>query len=156
MLLAFTYEFGEKDVDAFLLGPVVDLDIPGFDYFQLNTYLRKPNSSRPGKNAWQITPVWRYTIPVGESDVVIDGFIDWVVDNDENRRGEYQANLHFNPQIKYDLGKAMKWGEKQLYVGIEYDYWKNKYGIKDGGFVSDNFVGSTNQNTASLLVKAHF
>lgn len=53
-------------------------------------------------------------------------------------------------------GKALKWGEKQLYVGIEYDYWKNKYGIKDGGFVSDNFVGSTDQNTASLLVKAHF
>ena len=156
VLLAFTYEFGEKDVDAYLLGPAVDLDIPGFDYFQLNTYLRKPDGSRPGKNVWQITPVWAYTIAVGESDILIDGFMDWVVDNDSNRRGDYHANLHFNPQIKYDLGKAMKWGEKQLYVGIEYDYWKNKYGIKDGGFVSDNFVGPTDQNTASLLVKAHF
>ena len=77
--------------------------------------------------------------------------------NDDNGpAGEYHANLHINPQIKYDLGKALSWGEKQFYVGVEYDYWKHKYGIQDGGFVSDNFVGSTKQNTASLLLKAHF
>jgi nucleoside-specific outer membrane channel protein Tsx len=35
-------------------------------------------------------------------------------------------------------------------VGVEYDYWKNKYGIED----SPAF--ETNQNTASLLVKLHF
>ena len=151
VLLAATYEFGEDDVDSYLLGPAVDLNIPGFDYFQLNTYLRTTDGRRDGDNVWQITPVWSYTIPVGDSDLVIDGFMDWVVDNDDS----YHANLHFNPQIKYDLGKAMKWGEKQLYVGIEYDYWKNKYGIKDGGDVSQ-FVGPTDQNTASLLVKAHF
>ena len=152
VLLAATYEFGEDDVDSYLLGPALDLNVPGFDFFQLNTYYRETDGKRDGSGVWQITPAWSYTLAVGDSDLVIDGFMDWVVDNDDS----YHANLHFNPQIKYDLGKAMKWGEKQLYVGIEYDYWKNKYGIKDGGFVSDNFVGSTNQNTASLLVKAHF
>ena len=49
-----------------------------------------------------------------------------------------------------DLGKALHLGEKQLYVGVEYDYWKNKYGIKD----SDAFT--TDQNTMSFLVKVHF
>jgi nucleoside-specific outer membrane channel protein Tsx len=156
VLISTTYEFGEDDVDAYLIGPAIDLELPGFDYFQLNTYLRTADGDRAGSNTWQITPVWSYTIPFGNSDILIDGFMDWVVDNDENSRGEYQANLHFNPQIKYDLGKALSWGEKQLYVGLEYDYWKNKYGIKDGGFVSDNFVGSTDQNTASFLLKAHY
>ncbi|HKS14048.1 MAG TPA: outer membrane protein OmpK [Pseudomonas sp.] len=150
VLLAMTYEFGEGDTEAYLIGPGFDLDIPGFDWFQLNFYQRTTDGSRAGDNVWQITPAWSYTIPVGSSDILIDGFMDWVVDNDENRRGTYQANLHFNPQIKYDLGKALKIGEKQLYVGIEYDYWKNKYGIKD----SNAF--ETDQNTASLLVKVHF
>lgn len=150
VLLAMTYEFGEGDTEAYLIGPGFDLDIPGFDYFQLNFYQRTTDGSRPGDNVWQITPVWAYTIPVGASDVLIDGFMDWVVDNDENRRGTYHANLHFNPQIKYDLGKALKLGEKQLYVGIEYDYWKNKYGIKDSS------AFETDQNTASLLVKVQF
>jgi len=150
VLLAMTYEFGEGDTESYLIGPGFDLDIPGFDYFQLNFYQRTTDGSRAGDNVWQITPVWSYTIPVGSSDILIDGFMDWVVDNDENRRGEYHANLHFNPQVKYDLGKALHLGDKQLYVGFEYDYWKNKYGIKD----SDGFT--TDQNTASFLVKVHF
>ena len=146
VLLAATYEFGEDDVDSYLLGPAVDLNIPGFDYFQLNTYLRTTDGRRDGDNVWQITPVWSYTIPVGDSDLVIDGFMDWVVDNDDS----YHANLHFNPQIKYDLGKAMGYEAKHLYVGIEYDYWSDKYGIKDSQFFT------TDQNTVSALVKYHF
>lgn len=155
VLISTTYEFGEDDVESYLIGPAVDLDLPGFDFFQLNTYLRKTESGRPGNNVWQITPVWSYTLPLGNSDLVIDGYMDWVTDNDRNSRGDYHANLHFNPQIKYDLAKAMGWGKK-FYVGIEYDYWKDKYGIEDGGFVSDNFVGPTDQNTFSFLLKGHF
>jgi nucleoside-specific outer membrane channel protein Tsx len=152
VLLATTYEFGEDDVESYLIGPGFDLAIPGFDYFSLNFYHRETDGDRDGSGVWQITPVWSYTIPVGKSDIVIDGFMDWVVDNDKS----YHANLHFNPQIKYDLGKAMNWGEKQLYVGIEYDYWKDKYGIDNDSFLGDVILRGTDQNTASLLVKAHF
>ena len=150
VLLAMTYEYGEGDSEAYLIGPGFDLNVPGFDYFQLNFYQRFPEGNRPGKGVWQITPVWSYTLPLGNSDVLIDGYMDWVVDNDQNSRGTYHANLHFNPQVKYDLGKALNWGAKQLYVGIEYDYWKNKYGIEDSGSFK------TNQDTPSLLVKYHF
>lgn len=152
VLLAATYEFGEDDVDAYLLGPAVDLNLPGFDYFQLNTYYRRPDGNRDGRGVWQITPAWGYTIPVGNSNLLIDGYIDWVVDNDDS----YHANLHINPQIKYDLGKAMGWGVKHAYVGLEYDYWKNKYGIDDKGYVGHDLLGGTDQNTASLLLKVHF
>lgn len=150
VLLAATYEFGEGDVESYLIGPGFDLNIPGFDYFQLNFYKRYTEGPRAGGNAWQITPVWSYTIPVGKSDVLIDGFMDWVVNNETNSHGSYHSNLHFNPQIKYDLGKVLNLPEKKLYVGIEYDYWTNKYGIEN----SRNF--DTNQNTASLLVKVFF
>lgn len=150
VLIAATYEFGEGDNESYLIGPGFDLAIPGFDYFQLNFYQRHTEGSRAGDNVWQITPVWSYTIPVGKSDILIDGFMDWVVDNDSNSRGDYHANLHFNPQIKYDLGKALSLQDRQLYVGIEYDYWSDKYGIKDTA------AFDTNQNTASLLVKVFF
>lgn len=152
VLLAATYEFGEDDVDAYLLGPAVDLDLPGFDYFQLNAYYRRPDGGRDGRGVWQITPVWSYTVPVGNSDLLVDGYLDWVVDNDDS----YHANLHVNPQIKYDLGKAMGWGVKHFYVGLEYDYWSDKYGIDDDGYVGRELLGGTDQNTASLLLKVHF
>lgn len=100
---------------------------------------------------WQITPAWSYTLALGNSDLVIDGFMDWVVDNDDS----YHANLHFNPQIKYDLAKAMGWG-KRFYVGVEYDYWSNKYGIDDDSFLADEILGGTDQSAISLLLKGHF
>ena len=106
---------------------------------------------RDGDSVWQITPVWSYTIPVGNSDLVIDGFMDWVVDNDES----YHANLHFNPQIKYDVAKAFGVGQK-FYVGVEYDYWSDKYGIEDESFLGEDILGGTDQSAISLLVKAHF
>ena len=151
VLLAATYEFGEDDVDSYLLGPALDLNVPGFDFFQLNTYYRETDGKRDGSGVWQITPAWSYTLPVGDSDLVIDGFMDWVVDNDDS----YHANLHFNPQIKYDMAKAMGWG-KRFYVGVEYDYWTDKYGIDDDGYVGDEILGGTDQSAISLLFKGHF
>ena len=151
VLLAATYEFGEDDVDSYLLGPALDLNVPGFDFFQLNTYYRETDGKRDGSGVWQITPAWSYTLPVGDSDLVIDGFMDWVVDNDDS----YHANLHFNPQIKYDMAKAMGWG-KRFYVGVEYDYWSDKYGIDDDGYVGDEILGGTDQSAISLLLKGHF
>lgn len=147
VLLAGTYEFGRGGLKEYLLGPAVDLAIPGFDYFQLNTYYRHSDDPEGVRGSWQITPVWAVTLPVGQSDLLIDGYIDWIVDNDGDDK---HANLHFNPQVKYDLGKALGWNAKQLYAGIEYSHWRHKYGIED----SPAF--ETHQNVTNLLVKAHF
>jgi nucleoside-specific outer membrane channel protein Tsx len=152
VLLAATYEFGEDDVESYLLGPGFDLALPGFDFFQVNLYRRQTDGNRDGSGVWQITPAWSYTLPLGTSDLVVDGYMDWVVDNDKS----YHANLHFNPQVKYDLGKALNWGAKQVYVGLEYDYWSNKYGIDDDSYLGDVVLRGTDQNTASLLLKVHF
>ena len=151
VLLAMAYEFGEGPVETWLVGPGIDLEIPRLDYLQLNVDSRQPRDGRAGDGQWQVTPVWAWTLPVGRSDVLVDGFIDWVVDN---RDGSH-AHLHFNPQVKYDLGKAFGWEEKTVYVGVEYDYWKNKFGIDHDGYLGREVLGGTDQNTASLLLKVH-
>ncbi|UVE18435.1 hypothetical protein NVV93_03245 [Pseudomonas sp. LS44] len=154
VLLAATYERGENSTQNYLLGPGFDLNVPGFDFFQLNFYYRKPDGiSNQPKGQWQVTPTWSYTIPVGNSDLVVDGFIDYVWNNKDGSGNEsdMHANLHINPQIKYDLGKAMGWGAvKKFYVGVEYDYWSDKYAIED----SQAF--RTDQSALSFLAKVHF
>lgn len=151
VLLASAYEFGEGPAEAWLLGPGFDLAVPGFDWFQLNLYRRHTRHGRDGDGLWQITPIWAWTVPVGRSDLLIDGFVDWVAGDD----GAVHSHLHFNPQLKYDLGKAAGWGEKTVYVGVEYDYWKNKFGIDDDGPVGRAIPGGSDQNAASLLLKVH-
>lgn len=147
VLLTTTYEFGKGNVESLLYGPAVDLKLPGFTFFQLNLYKRDPNNNN--SEGWQLTPVWHAAFPVGGSELVVDGFMDWVFKSDNDN---YEENLHFNPQIKYDVGMAI-WGEQQkgkLYAGIEYDYWSNKYGI------SDDVPFDVDQNTFSWIVRYHF
>lgn len=145
LLLAATWETGKGEVETLLLGAGLDLALPGFDYFQLNLYRRLPRDGRDG-DSWQLTPVWGMHFPVGRSDIVFDGFIDWVTGSD----GDYHHNLHFNPQLKYDLGKALGWGGKRLFTGMEYSYWQHKYGIRHSA------AFNTNQSAWSLLLKWHF
>ena len=113
VLIAATYERGESLADGtpnqnYLLGPAVDRNY-GFDRFALNLYYRKPDGSTGKPSGWQVTPTWAMTFPVGKSDILFDGFIDWVVnDAGSKSRGDFiSKNLHIVPQIKYDLGKSL-------------------------------------------------
>jgi nucleoside-specific outer membrane channel protein Tsx len=145
VLLAATREFGKYDVETTLLGVGFDLELPGFDFFQLNLYRRMPDGSRDGESI-QITPVWSMSWPVAGSKLVFDGFMDWNIEDD----GTYSKNLHFNPQIKYDLSQKLGLAEKQLMIGFEYDYWSNKYGIEDSA------AFNTDQSVFSFLLKSYF
>lgn len=147
VLLATSLEYGAGPVETFLAGPAVDLKIPGFDFFQLNLFYRSGINSENISDGWQLTPAWAMTFPVGNSEIVFDGFVDWVFATEDSN---YESNLHFNPQLKYNLGKVLLSDESKLYVGVEYSYWSNKYGIKD----SSNF--RTDDSVVSFLLKYHF
>jgi nucleoside-specific outer membrane channel protein Tsx len=144
-LLTTTLEFGKGHVESFLAGPAIDLNLPGFDYFQLNFYRRFPLCGQDGKTV-QVTPVWGMTLPGAGGRWKFDGFMDWNVNSD----GSYASNWHFNPQFKYDLGRSFGMKDRALLVGVEYSYWKNKYGIRDSGEFR------TDESAISAIVKSHF
>lgn len=142
-LLAGCYEFGKESTDNILVGAGIDLEVPGFDFVQLNVY-RRFNDLSSDPQAYQITPVWKLSVPVGKSTFIFDGFIDWVIGDDTD-------NLHVNPQLKFDIGVLFGMREQALLAGVEYDYWKNKYGVQDGDFGLDS-----DQSAISALLKYHF
>lgn len=147
VLLATSLEYGAGPVETFLAGPAIDLKIPGFDFFQLNLFYRSGINSDNISDGWQLTPAWSVTVPVGCSEIVFDGFVDWVFATEDSN---YETNVHFNPQLKYNLGKALLANESKLYVGVEYSYWSNKYGIKDSS------AFRTDDSVVSFLLKYHF
>jgi nucleoside-specific outer membrane channel protein Tsx len=136
-LLTSCFEFGKNSDENFLIGPAIDLDLPGFDFFQLNLY-RRYNDRNKAPESFQLTPVWKTTIPLADTSIVFDGFIDWVF-------GDDTRNLHICPQLKLDVGALVGMEKSKLYAGIEYDYWENKYGVR-----------GVDQNTFSGIVKYHF
>ena len=156
VLLATQYERGEDpDVaEAVLLGIGLDLDVRElgllgalnkFNYVQLNFYGRAEltEGAEGGISDMQITLAASYPFTIGKSEFLLDGYFDWVLG-----LGDKDWNYHINPQLTMDLGAA--WGKpRKLYVGLELDFWWNKYGIAN----SSSF--DTNQAAVSLLVKYH-
>jgi nucleoside-specific outer membrane channel protein Tsx len=149
VLLTTNVEFGSETAEMLLIGPSIDLSLPGFDFFQLSL-TRRESLNRAGDTSsegWQMTPSFSITWPIGRSEVVLDGFIDWVFATDE---AGYAKNLQINPQLKYNLGKLLHRPDTRFYVGLEYYFWSDKFGIAS----TNDF--NTDQHALSMLIKYHF
>ena len=129
--LATTIEIGDG-FTHYLYGIGTQLKVPHFKYVNINVYHRNNDS---GDNSQQMTLTW--ALPINQ--LLYDGFIDFVPSNDNK-----STSLNFTSQLKYSLSEHLNLATK-LYVGVEYNYWLNKFGI-DG----------VDEKNLNLLVKYHF
>ena len=128
---AGTVEIG-GNFTHYLAGVGTNLDMPGFNFFQANLYSR--NNDGYDTN-YQATLVWG--LPVGP--LYYDGFMDYTTSNDQK-----EASMNLTSQLKYNVAPHLGLTSK-LFVGVEYVYWMNKFGI-DG----------VDEKNVNLLVKYHF
>lgn len=120
-LLAGTWEIG-RDFNALLFGFGTDLDLPGFAFFQINIYSRD-NTSEDGRG-WQTTWAWSRPFSIGAQGFSFDGYFDYA-DYEEG-----DLNFFTQPQLLWDAGKGLNLtAPGQAWVGLEYRYWHNKFGI---------------------------
>ena len=152
LLVAGTYERGKKpdQTEAFLLGLGFDLKFTmleligyeGFQYANINLYARKDPGY--GFEDIQLTFAAAYPFAIGETKFLADGFIDYIAG-----LGPKAENLHFVPQKKLDIGNY--WNRPdQTYLGFEYDYWSNKFGVADSPALDSD------QHAVSAILQVHF
>lgn len=135
VLLAGTWESGEG-FDNYLAGVGFKMNVPGFKYFNVNLY-RANNELK--HNDSQVTLTWGLPFTFGSSEFLYDGFLDW-----STQESDHAEEMNFTSQIKWNIGKLF--GTKHpVYVGMEYAYWTNKFGIK-----------GVNERNPALLLKWHF
>lgn len=140
VLLASTVEMSDFQTN-YLYGVGLDLAIPGFKYTQLNLYRRQNDKQADN---WQATVVWGLPFSLFNQQWLYDGFMDWA-----SSSRDQAANMNLTSQLKMAINPWF--GLKDpLYIGVEYVYWQNKYGIAD----SANF--RTNESNVNLLLKWHF
>ncbi|MCR6654044.1 MAG: hypothetical protein NVV73_22335 [Cellvibrionaceae bacterium] len=121
VLITTTAEIG-SGFHNYLYGVAIDLDIPKTPVAQINTYVR--NEIGPGKvPGYQVTLVWLTPFNIGNLSFAFEGFFDYAFDQDHA-----EDNIITAPRLLLDLGKT--WGvEGVLQAGIEYQIWRNKFGI---------------------------
>jgi nucleoside-specific outer membrane channel protein Tsx len=123
VLITTTMEIGEGFHNN-LYGLAVDLNIPHTPVAQINYYVRNEIGANKDLGS-QVTLVWLTPFSLGGADFAFEGFLDYAfgMDHAEN-------NIITAPRILYDMGKS--WGAAgTLQVGIEYQIWRNKFGLKD-------------------------
>ena len=91
------------------------------------------NDVKPDDQKITLTAAWE------RDKVLVDGYVDFAFNSDT-----LENNIHFNPQVKYNLQEALGI-DNRLEVGGEYSYWKNKFGV-DG----------VDEHAVMALVKYHF
>lgn len=144
---AFMYEFsssttqganaGKFSQDNYLAGLSLSLNIPSFTFFNVGLYHAWDNNifGRSEDQQLTLSGAWQH------GNFTIDGFLDFTPSKGAGRK---ETELNFTPQLTYNIAPHLGWPGK-LKVGIEYNYWKNKFGSAD----------KVTQNNASLLIKWH-
>jgi len=108
---------------AYLLGGGISFDIPHTEFIQLDVMAYKQEDV--DSTGIQITPAWSIPFSFAGLNFKFTGFLDWV---SAAATGKASYVLT-QPRLLLDVGELSGHGDK-FYVGIEYWYWHNKFGIK--------------------------
>jgi hypothetical protein len=119
-----------------VLGPTVKFDVPGF----LDVSLLLLEESNAPYNTFTSTSTPRYTykthpmltaawgIPFGKSGFSFNGFFNYIAAKGKNEfGGATKPETNFDGQIMYDFGSMMG-APGSFKLGLEYQYWRNKFG----------------------------
>jgi nucleoside-specific outer membrane channel protein Tsx len=114
-----------------LPGATADLGVTAFRFLSVGVYAYIDRGRFEGQptgcrgTTYQVTPAWSLPMRVGGATLSFDGFVDFI-----GSHAECEAQVVSQPQLKLDLSAL--WNKPgQLAVGVEWDYWHNKYGIAD-------------------------
>ena len=114
---------------AVLPGLTFTFNVPGFDFLGVNAVAYIDRGRFNGQptdcaaTAFQVTPSWSLPIRAGKSTVKVNGFVDFTT-----RHANCAGQVLSTPRVMLDV--STYWDKPGvLYVGFDWVYWHNKYGI---------------------------
>jgi hypothetical protein len=123
-------------------GPSLMLDVPGF----LNVGLLALWESNAPYSTFSHTATPRYSydthamlnlawgIPVGSLPLSFEGFANIIAAKGKNEfGGNTAAETNVDMQLMYDLSPLVGAGKNKFKLGLEYQFWKNKFGNNAAG-----------------------
>ncbi|NRB39357.1 MAG: hypothetical protein HRU20_12955 [Pseudomonadales bacterium] len=130
--------------DNLLVGLGARWNIPGFIFVDTNLYYRFQDDLGIGmEDNYQLTVAWALPFTFANVKFAFDGFFDWRTSH-KNDFSHVASDFHSQPQIKIDMGHFWQ-QDNQYYLGFEWDYWKNKYGVQ-----------AEDQSALQVLLQVHF
>ena len=136
-----------------VVGPTLMFKVPGF----FNTSLLALFESNAPYNAYSGTTTPRYTykthamlsnswlIPFSAGiPLTFEGYANFIASKGKDEFGaDTKAETNIDMQIMYDISEAVGTPKNTFKIGVEYQYWKNKFGNDDGGPAGNGATAKT-------------
>jgi nucleoside-specific outer membrane channel protein Tsx len=138
------FNFGsDADIFKYVPGGRLSWDVPGFFFLNTDFGAAIDKSSGVARGGAPRTGVsfimdvnWGAAFDVGSQSFLFAGHTKYDGATTDELGRAVKASLLAQPQIGWDLGKAMTGHANQLFLGVEYQYWWNKLGVDDGDNVA--------------------
>ncbi|MCF2858194.1 nucleoside-binding protein [Pseudoalteromonas sp. SMS1] len=141
---------GDSKVMKYLPGVKVSWNVEGFSFLStlFTAYIDDSEGLAKGgapaqTNSWMIDVAWGYPFTLGNQKFEITGHVEYIAERESETGNDVKGWLLAQPIIRWDLGHALNMAEKQLYLGVEWQYWRNKLGTNTNESVPQIHVAWT-------------
>jgi nucleoside-specific outer membrane channel protein Tsx len=137
-------------------GPSLMVDVPGFLNVSLLALWESNNPSvsagafNPGfptsRYSYDVHPMLNlvWGVPVGSLPLSFEGYANFIAAKGKNETGgDTAAETNIDAQVMYDASGVLGAKPKTIRVGLEYQWWKNKFGNNAGGFAGPGAFAKT-------------
>ncbi len=152
--------------EMFVVGPTLMLDVPGFLNVSLLALFESNAPSNSGLVAKRynydthpmIGLAWGIPFSVASVPLSFEGFANFITAKGKNEfGGDTAAETNIDMQVMYDMSSAVGAGKNTFKVGLEYQYWKNKFGNPTTATVTSSNAGpGAFAKTPMIRAEYHF
>ncbi|MCE2391547.1 MAG: hypothetical protein J4G09_08710, partial [Proteobacteria bacterium] len=124
---------GQAERIYWLPGVRIALDLPGFAFANLDVsgYLQGSSPGPDEDDAYQIDFNWALPFELGAARFSLEGHVEYIRGAGHDAGGRRASWVLAQPQLRLDLGQLLFDRADRLFLGIEYQYWRNKLGDAD-------------------------
>lgn len=128
----------DAKVIKYLPGLRAAWDVPGFAFLNtdLTAYIDDSRGVSRGGAPKQTDSFifdlnWAYPFSIGNLSFSIEGHAEYIHSRTDEFGDHVESWFLAQPQFRLDLGKALAGVDGRLFIGMEYQYWRNKLGTKN-------------------------
>jgi nucleoside-specific outer membrane channel protein Tsx len=128
----------DAEVVKYLPGIRLAWNIPGFAFLQtdITAYIDDSEGVAHGgapseDDSFMVDFSWAYPIRIGTHRFSIEGHAEYIGERDNEFGQPVEDWILAQPQFRYDIGYDLFCREDTLFVGVEYQYWRNKLGDRE-------------------------
>ncbi|BBP00961.1 outer envelope protein [Sulfuriferula nivalis] len=127
-------------------GPTLMFDVPGFLNVSLLALWESNAPTGVDRYTYKTHPMLTaaWGIPLGDSAFSFEGFVNFIAAKGlDEYTHETKPETDFDGQIMADIGKLTGGPKNTFKLGLEYQYWKNKFGNDSSGAAGSGAFAKT-------------